>query len=147
MNAELMKSALKLWGDPLFLQRFLEFFSSMQQLGLEAARRTWMINHRDDGAFADAAQIFEPMLAFYASLGFVPKRQHDEVLKENDQLKQENAFLKKTLGELNARIFTEGSLQTQKIWQETAKKQLEISAEIANRFLDLFQQPGGKSSS
>jgi regulator of replication initiation timing len=144
MNDDFLQNALKLWGDPLFLQRFLEFYTSMQQLGLEAARRMWALNHREDALFANAAQLFEPLIAFYSSLGFVPKQQHDEVLKENERLKQENEVLKKTLRELNLRIFTEGSLQAQAIWNETAQKQIEISAEIAKSFLDLFKQSGGK---
>jgi hypothetical protein len=84
------------------------------------------------------------MIAFYANLGFVPKKQHDEVVAENEQLKRENEVLKKTLRELNLKVFTEGSLQVQQMWNETAQKQIEMSAEIAKDFLDALKQQGGK---
>jgi hypothetical protein len=144
MNKEFIENLMQLWGNPLFAERFFEFFTSMQQVGLEAARKSWAANHRDDALFGNAAQIFEPMIAFYSQLGFVPKKQHDEVLKENKQLKEENELLKGTLRELNLKVFTEGSLQAQEMWKEVAQKQMEVSAEIAKNFLDLFKPRNGK---
>jgi hypothetical protein len=144
MNQEFMRNWLQLWENPLFTQRFFEFFASMQQVGLETARKTWEANYRGDSLYGKPADLFEPMIAFYSSLGFVPKKQHDEVLAENERLKQENECLKKTLRELNLKIFTEGSLQVQKMWKETAQKQIEMSAEVAKEFFDVFKPHGEK---
>lgn len=147
MNPEFVQTWMQLWANPLFMQRFVEFSASMQKLGLEAAREAWAANYQGDSLYANATQLFEPMIAFYAAMGFVPKKQLDEVVKENEQLKQENEFLKKTLQELNLKVFTEGSLQVQKMWQETAQKQIEMSAEIAKDFLDAFKQKGEQTES
>jgi hypothetical protein len=144
MNKEFVENWLRLWGNPLFSQRFLEFFASMQQVGLESARKSWAADHRGDSVFGNAAELFEPMIAFYSSLGFVSKRQHDQVLEENEELKKENEFLKNALRELNLKVFSEGSQQLQEMWKETAQKQIEMSAEIAKNFLDLFKQQSEK---
>jgi regulator of replication initiation timing len=144
MNKEFMDTWLRLWENPLFAQRFIEFFASMQQVGLEAARKSWAAHHGGDSVFGNAAELFEPMIAFYSSLGFVPKKQHDQVVKENEELKKENEFLKKTLRELNLKVFSEGSRQVQEMWKETAQKQIEMSAEIAKNFLDIFKQQSEK---
>ena len=144
MNKEFVEKWLQLWDNPLFSQRFVEFFVSMQQMGLEAARKSWAVNHRGDSVFANATELFEPMIAFYSNLGFVPKTQHDQVVKENEELKKENEFLKKTLRELNLKVFSEGNQQLQEMWQQTAQKQIEMSAEIAKNFLDIFKQQSEK---
>jgi hypothetical protein len=140
MNQDFMQNWLQLWANPLFAQRFTEFFTSMQQVGMEAARKSWASNYSGDALYGNAADLFEPMIAFYSNLGFVPKRQHDQVVAENEKLKQENECLKRTLRELNLKVFTEGSLQVQQMWKETAEKQIEMSAEIAKDFLDVFKQ-------
>jgi regulator of replication initiation timing len=116
----------------------------MQEMGLEAAKQYWAANHREDTFPLSVPEFFERMTAFYADLGFVTKRQYDKVVEENDRLKKENEFLKNTLKELNLKIYTEGSLQVQQMWKDTAQKQMEMSAEIATTFLDLFKQEGGK---
>ena len=146
MNQEFMQNWLQLWANPQFAQRYVEFFASMQQVGMEAARKSWATNYGGDALYGNAADLFEPMIAFYSNLGFVPKKRLDEVVAENEQLKQENEFLKKTLRELNLKVFTEGNLQVQKMWQETAQKQIEMSAEIAKDFLDAFKQKGEESA-
>jgi regulator of replication initiation timing len=140
MNQDFMQNWLQLWANPLFTQRFDEFFASMQQFGMEAARKSWAANYRGDSLYGNAADLFEPMIAFYSNMGFVPKKQHDEVLAENEQLKRENEFLKKTLRELNLKVLSEGSVQMQQVWQETARKQMEMGAEIAKDFLEVFKQ-------
>lgn len=144
MNKDFTKNLLDLWANPLFAQGFLEFSTKMQQWGLEAARQAWQANHQGDTFLSNAPDVFEPMFAFYSQLGFVPKRQHDEVVKENEQLKKENEFLKNTLRELNLKVLTQGNLKLQELWQETAQKQLEVSAEIAKNMLDLFKQDSEK---
>jgi hypothetical protein len=139
MNREFIDSLLQVWGNPMFADGFLEFFAGMQKAGLEAARKSWAMNHPGNSFFRNAPDIFEPMIAFYSQLGFVPKKQHDEVVKENEKLKRENEFLQNTLRELNTRVFTEGTRQVQEMWKETAHKHMEMSAEIAKQFLDLFK--------
>ena len=140
MNRQFIESVLRLWENPFFARSLLDFHVRVQQMGLEAAREFWAVHHREDTLPGNAVELFERMIAFYSDLGFVPKRQHDEVLKENERLKRENEFLKDTLKELNLRVFSEGSSQAQQMWRETAQKQMEMSAEIAKNFLDLFKQ-------
>ena len=144
MNQEFMQNWLQLWGNPLFEQRFFEFFVSLQQMGLESARKSWATNYRGDSLYGNATDLFEPMIAFYSNLGFVPKKQFDDVVSENERLKQENEFLQKALRELNVKVFTEGNLQMQQMWKETAQKQIEMSAEIAKDFFDALKQQGEK---
>ena len=147
MNQEFMKNLLQLYNNPLFTQSFLEFSAKMQQAGIEAARQFWGTTRRPDTLPGFTPELFERMIDFYSSLGFVPKQQYDEVRKENDQLRKENEFLKNTLKELNLKVFTKGSLQVQEMWNETARKHMEMSTEIAKNFLDLFkpQAPSTRS--
>jgi regulator of replication initiation timing len=144
MNQEFMTNLLQLYDNPLFAQSFLEFSARMQQAGVEAARQSWGTNRRPDTLVGIAPELFERMIDFYSSLGFVPKQQYDEVRKENDQLRKENEFLKNTLKELNLKVFTKGSLQVQEMWNETARKHMEMSAEMAKNFLDLFKPQSGE---
>jgi hypothetical protein len=144
MNQDFMQNWLQLWENPLFTQRFLDFFTSMQQVGMEAARKSWADSYRGDALYRNATELFEPMIAFYSNLGFVPKKQHDEVVAENEQLKQENELLKNALREMNLKVFSEGSLKAQQMWQETAQKQIEMGAEMAKEFLGALKQQGGK---
>jgi hypothetical protein len=143
MNKQFIEHALQLWGDPRFVQSLLEYFARMQQSGLEAARKYWTANQRDDTFPGNAAELFERMIAFYSELGFVSKRQFDELREENRRLREENEVLKAMLKELNLKVFSEGSLRLQQMWSETAQKQIETSAEIAKQLLELFKQPGG----
>ena len=144
MNQDFIKNLLQLYQNPLFAEGFSDYFARMQHAGIDAARQFWDTNRRQDVFPGNAAELFEQMIAFYSGLGFVPKQQYDGIVKENDQLKKENEFLKNTLRELNQKVFTEGSLQVQEMWKETAQKNMEMSAEIAKNFLDLFKQDSGK---
>ena len=139
MHRQFVENALQLWGNPLFLQSFLDFYARMQMMGLEAAREYWTSQHRADSFPGNAVELFERMIEFYSDLGFVSKRRHDEALKENERLKRENEFLKTTLRELNLKVFSEGSRQAQEMWTATVHKHMEVSAEIAKNFLDLFK--------
>lgn len=143
MNRDFTKSLLELWANPLFAQGFLEFAARMQQWGIEAARQSWQTNHGSDSPLWNAPAIYEQMLAFYSQLGYVPKKQHDEVVQENERLKKENEFLKATLKDLNLKVLTEGNLKVQELWQETAQKHMAMSAEIARNMLDLFKLDRG----
>ena len=144
MNQDFLKNLGQLYENPLFAQGFMDYFARMQHSGIDAARQFWDTNRRQDALPGNAADLFEQMIAFYSGLGFVPKQQYDEIVKENDKLKKENEFLKNTLKELNLKIFTEGSVQVQEMWKETAQKNMEMSAEIAKNFLDLFKQNSGE---
>jgi hypothetical protein len=95
------------------------------------------MNPKKDTVTENATEVFEQMISFYSNLGFVPKTKYDEVVKEND-------FLKNTMKEMNQKVFTEGSSKIQDTWKETIDKQMEMNKEIAKNFLDLFKQKGEK---
>jgi regulator of replication initiation timing len=116
----------------------------MQQEGLEEARKFWERSPEKGNLSAHASELFEEMIAFYANLGFVPKSKFDELVKENAGLKKENEFLKKTIQELNIKVFEEGSAKVQDAWQNVIEKQMEINKEMAENFLDLFKKSSGE---
>ena len=139
MNPEFVQNLLQLYNNPLFAQSFLEFSSRWQQAGVEAARQAWGMNRQPDTLAGLPSELFDRMIEFYSGLGFVPKQKYDEVRKENDQLKKENELLKDALKELNLKVFTKGNVQVQEMWNETFRKQMEMSTEVAKNFLDLFK--------
>lgn len=140
MSEEFIKNILELYNNPLFKKGFTDFFMKAQQEGIEAARKFWDMNPEKDTLAENTTEIFEQMTAFYSNLGFVPKTKYNAAVKENEELKKENEFLKNTIKEMNQKVFTEGSLKLQEAWKETIDKQMEMSKEIAKYFLDLFKQ-------
>jgi len=69
----------------------------------------------------------------------VPKIRYDEVLNENKSLKDENAFLRDTIRELQINLFAEGGETAQNIWHKSIDKQLEVNKEISKNFFELFR--------
>lgn len=132
------------YENPATRQGFLAFFSKAQQEGMEAARKFWESSAAGQGKAAVAPELFEEMIAFYSSLGFVPKQKFDEVVKENKTLKEENEFLKKTLQELNLKVFEEGSNRVHEAWKDVVEKQMAMNKELAKGFLDIFNQSSDK---
>lgn len=132
------------YENPATRQGFLAFFSKAQQEGMEAARKFWESSAAGQGKAAGAPELFEEMIAFYSSLGFVPKQKFDEVVKENKTLKEENEFLKKTLQELNLKVFEEGSNRVHEAWKDVVEKQMAMNKELAKGFLDIFNQSSDK---
>lgn len=141
-NEEMTKKMMDLFANPLFKKGFFDFFLKTQQEGIEAARKFWDMNPEKDTFTQNTTEIFEQMTAFYSNLGFIPKTKYDEAVKENEALKKENEFLKNTVKEMNQKVFSEGSLQIQKVWKETIDKQMEIAKEMSKNFLELFKHEG-----
>lgn len=139
MDEETIKKMFELYNNAFFKNIFLEFMAKMQQDGIDAARDFWN-NYPEKGNLLNFdPDIFEQLIEFYSSLGFVPRKKHEEVIKENEQLKKEIEFLKNTIKELNVKVFTEEGRKTQEIWKSTIEKQIEVNKEIAKSFIDLFK--------
>ncbi len=144
VTEEFSKSLFELYGNPLFKKGFLDFFQKVQQEGIETAKKFWNVSPLRQSLFPNTSEIFVKMVDFYRNLGFVPLNRYEEVLKENEQLKKENQFLKDTINDLNQKIFTEGGKAMQELWKTNLDKHIEMSKEIAKGFLEIFKQPGEK---
>ncbi len=142
MNEDMVKYFMSLCENPLFRQGFMDFFTRMQKEGLDGARKFWELSASKSGLSDKAPDIFEQMIAFYSSLGFVPKKQYDDVVKENETLKAENEFLKNTIQELRLRMMAEGGEKARDAWQSIMDKQMEMNKEMAKNFLNFFKQKG-----
>lgn len=139
MNDDLFKNLISLYNNPLFQQTFSNYLMKMQQEGLEAARKYWQF-FPEKNRFADSTPaLFDQMIDFYSNLGFVSHKKYDEVVKQNEELKKENDFLKETIQKLNFQVMTEGGVKMQEAWKSTMDKQMEVSKEIAKSFFDLFK--------
>ena len=145
MNEQIVKMMMELYSDPDYQKGFMDFFFKMQQEGIEAARKFWAQGSARGKRNPQAPEVFEEMISFYSSLGFVPKVKHDEVVEENRRLKEENESLRRTLSELNMKVFTEGGERVQKVWSEVVEKQMEIGGQMAQSIIDLLKPPGKKS--
>jgi len=144
VTEEFRKSLADLFSNPLFKKGFFDFFLKVQQEGIETAKRFWNISPARQSLFPNTADIFERMIDFSYSLGFVPLCKYQEMVKENEQLKKENRFLTETIRDLNQEIFTEGGKAIQELWKKSIEKHIEMSAEIAKTFMDIFKQAGSK---
>lgn len=142
-NEEMMKNLIQLYSNPLFQKGFFDFFQKMQQEGIEAAKKFWNLSPEKSSLFPNSMEIYEKLIDFYIVLGFVPKSKHDEVLKENEKLKYENAFLRETIKQLQFKVFTEGGEKVQEAWKDIVDKQMELNKDIAKNFFELFRQLKG----
>jgi regulator of replication initiation timing len=122
---------------------FIDFFTKMQQDGMEAAKKFWSSYPQKSDLFPNAIDLYERIVDFYIMLGIVPKTNYDNVLKENTSLKEENKFLKDILRELQVNIFKIGGEKAQEIWDSSIDKQLEVNKEIAKNFFELFRMLKG----
>lgn len=136
INNDYVKFITDLFSSPLFKRNFLEFFLKMQQEGIEAARKFWK---PEMGMPPGAREMFEKMIDFYIILGFVPSFKYDQVVSENEKLREENSFLKQTLKELQTLIFTTGGKSLQESWHEIVDRQFELNKEITKNFFELFR--------
>ena len=141
MNDDLFRNLMSLYSNPLFQQIFSNYFMKMQQEGLEAARNYWRFIPEKNKFAHNAPDLFEQMIDFYSNLGFVSRRKYDEVVKENEELRKENEFLKETIQKLNLQVMTEGGVKMQEAWKSTVEKQMDMSKEIAQSFFELFKYP------
>jgi regulator of replication initiation timing len=142
VNQDIARLLGDLYSNPLFKQGFLDFIVKLQHDGIDGARKFWEGYPSKDKLFEGAPHLFEQMLSFYSSIGFVPAKKHEEVVKERDELKRENEFLKETIKELQLKVFTEGSAKMQETWAGILEKQMEMNKELAKDFLKLFGQKG-----
>jgi len=143
-NQDMIKNMMDLFANPLFKKGFFDFFLKMQQEGIESAKKFWNATY-DKNLFPNASDMFEKMVDFYIILGFVPRVKYDEILKENEKLRDENKFLRDTIKELQLTIFKEGGEKMQEAWGTIIDKQLEMNKEIAKNFFELFKQLYGNS--
>ncbi len=144
MNKDMFQNMIDLYQNPLFQKAFTEFFITMQKEGIDAARAFWESTSDKKDLSDDTSELFEQMISFYSNLGFVPKQKFDEILKENETLKKENDFLKKTIQELNLKVFEEGGARMHDAWKDVVEKQMEINQEMAQNILDLFNKSSGE---
>ena len=130
----------ELFTKPLFNRGFLEFFSKMQQEGIEAAKRFWNLSHDGDGLVPRAPELFERLIDFYIILGFVPRQRHERALGENEKLKRENKVLTDILRELYCSVNGNGGKHMQEVWKEIMDRQREMNRDMADMFLGFFKQ-------
>jgi len=130
----------ELFTKPLFKRWFLEFFSKMQQEGIEGAKRFWDLYHDGDGLVPRAPELFERLIDFYIILGFVPRQRHERALGENEKLKRENKVLTDILRELSCSVYGNGGKHMQEVWEEIMDRQREMNRDMADMFLVFFRQ-------
>ncbi len=138
MYNDFAKLILNLNSDPDFQKSFLQFFVKMQQGGAGEAKEFWEKKCQTQ-AFENTSEMFEQITKLYSTLGFVPQKEYDKVLKENEKLKEENVFLKNTLKELNMKVFSQGSKEMQDALSQTFEKQVNAGKELAESFFDIFK--------
>lgn len=130
----------ELFTKPLFKSWFLEFFSKMQQEGIEAAKRFWNLYHDGDGLVPRAPELFEKLIDFYIILGFVPRQRHERALVENEKLKRENRVLTDILRELSCSVYENGGKHMQEVWEEIMDRQGQMNRDVADMFLAFLRQ-------
>jgi hypothetical protein len=144
-NEESIKAMTELFTNPLFRKGFFDYFLKMQQEGIEAARKFWNLSPEKNTLSPLTGDMYERMVDFYITLGFVPRMKYDEAMKENEKLAQENAFLKETLKQLQTDLFLEGGKKMQEEWQKVIDKQLEMHQEVTKNFFELFKELKGNA--
>jgi hypothetical protein len=133
----------ELFTEPLFKRGLLEFFSEMQQEGIEAAKRFWNLYHDDDGLVPRAPELFEKLIDFYIILGFVPRQRHERALGENERLKRENKILTDILRELYCSVYGNGWKQMQEVWEEIMDRQRTMNRDMEGMFLVFLREMKG----
>ncbi|MCI4626743.1 MAG: hypothetical protein L3V56_12380 [Candidatus Magnetoovum sp. WYHC-5] len=139
MNDELLKAMLSLYNNPMFKEAFSDYMFKVQRDGVEAARRFWSQQPEKDRFFTSTTDMFEKMMNFYSEMGFVSRKKYDDALKEIEELKKENAFLRDTMQKFNLKVFEDGGKSIQEAWKDTMNKQMELSKEITKSMFDLFK--------
>ncbi len=137
MTPDQAKMMIDMFANPMFRQGAGEFFSKMQQDGMEAAKKFWGTTPYASN-FPDAQQMMERMADFYSALGFVPLAKYEALQKETDDLRAENRLLRETIRELQQSFIAEGGAKAQQAWQGVIDKQMEMNREVAKSFFDAF---------
>jgi len=143
-NKDFTKFLLGLYENPSFRKGFSDFFVNMQQDGIEKAKEFWNIYPEKDKFSFEAPEVFEQMIEFYSEMGFVSRKKYDAVLSENQKIKKENDFLKRTIKEVNLKAFTEEGKKIQDSWKDIVEKQMETSKEMSESFFKIFKQDDKK---
>jgi hypothetical protein len=136
---EQSRMMMELFASPMFRQGAGEFFSKMQQEGMEAAKKFWGTSSYAS-TLPDAQQMIERLADFYGTMGFVPLVKYEELRKEVDSLKAENQLLRDTIRELQQSFIAEGGVKAQQAWQGVIDKQLELNREATRSFFDALKQ-------
>jgi hypothetical protein len=136
---EQSRMMMELFANPMFRQGAGEFFSKMQQEGMEAAKKFWGTSSYAS-TLPDAQQMIERLADFYGAMGFVPLVKYEELRKEVDSLKAENQLLRDTIRELQQSFIAEGGVKAQQAWQSVIDKQLELNREATRSFFDALKQ-------
>jgi hypothetical protein len=150
MNDDFFKNIMDLYSNPLFKSMFRDFFTRMQEEGVEAARKSFNLSLGSQALspgksdFFGGVNVFEKMAEFYSGMGFVTRKKYDELLKENDDLRKENSLLKETIHMINIEVFADGSKSMQEAWKNTLEKQAEVGKELAKSFFDFFKEMSNK---
>ncbi len=139
-NEEMMKAMMDLFTNPLFKKNFFGFFLDVQREGIESAKKLWNLSPEKTTYFPYALEIYEKMIDFYITLGFVPRTKYEKVLKENEDLRQENKFLKDTIYEVQSSIFKEGGEKLQETWHEVIDKQVAMNRELTKDLFQIFKE-------
>lgn len=139
ITPEQTRMMMEMFNNPMFRQGAGEFFSKMQQEGMESAKKFWGTSSYAS-TLPDAQQMIERMAEFYGSMGFVPLAKYEELRKEMDSLKTENQLLRDTLRELQQSFIAEGGVKAQQAWQGVIDKQLEMNREATRSFFDALKQ-------
>lgn len=137
MNPDQWKQMMDLFANPMFRQGAGEYFSKMQQDGLEAARKFWGTTSYAS-TFPDAQQMMERMADFSRAMGFVPLAEHQALQKEMERLNAENRMLRDTIRELQQSFIAEGGAKAQQAWKDVIEQQMEMNREVAKNFFDAF---------
>ena len=139
MTEDLTRNLMELFNNPMFKKTFNDYFSYVQKKGIEAAQEYWFSQLKEKTSFENLPALFDQMIEFYSGFGFVSRNKYDEVVKENERLRKENAFLSDTIKKLNLKVMAEGGIKMQEIWKETLGKQMDVSKEIAKNFFEIFK--------
>jgi hypothetical protein len=138
-TSEQARMMMELFSNPIFRQGAGEFFSKLQQDGMESAKKFWGASPYA-AALPDSQQMVERMADFYSAIGFVPLAKHEAALKENESLKSENKLLRDTIRELQQSFMAEGGVKAQQAWQSVIEKQIELNREATTSFFDALKQ-------
>jgi hypothetical protein len=143
IDQNLIKSMIDLFNNPIFQKCSMDFFSKMQDGGLDDAKKYWNLSPYKDQFFSGSSagnyDVMEQFSKFYATMGFVPGWQYNKLKEENVKLQKENQFLKDTISQLNLKVFEEGSKKIQDVWTSTIEAQMSIGKELAESFLGVVK--------
>ncbi len=111
---------------------------SLQRAALASATQSW--NRAEGKIFPDPWQLYRLANDFSMALGFVPVAKYDQLLRENEELREENSCLKKIVQDLKFNFLQESGEQMQEVWRTLTQRQLELNREMGKNFLDFMSK-------